>query len=124
MFGTYPSELFKYAAMIELLISLAMVVALGWLAWRGFSAGLAPVGAALLAVAGLCAWLAAMKLRVMRWNHRFANGLCPYCGYDLRATHNECPECGAKPPNGTTRDLRKWLEISAEDRMKRKADKF
>jgi hypothetical protein len=28
---------------------------------------------------------------------RSARGLCPECGYDLRATPGRCPECGAVP---------------------------
>jgi hypothetical protein len=39
------------------------------------------------------AWAVARTRR----HRRGAAGLCPTCGYDLRASPGRCPECGAEP---------------------------
>jgi hypothetical protein len=48
-----------------------------------------------LAVAALAIWV--VYFRISRRAHRILHGLCPACGYDLRATPARCPECGAIP---------------------------
>jgi hypothetical protein len=36
-------------------------------------------------------------ISIMRRSRQPAEGFCPACGYDLRATLDRCPECGAIP---------------------------
>ncbi len=53
----------------------------------------------LWAVTMATAIMPALALRqwIRRRRRRPGTGLCPVCGYDLRATPGRCPECGAVP---------------------------
>ncbi|MDB5298758.1 MAG: hypothetical protein JWO87_421 [Phycisphaerales bacterium] len=73
-----------------------------WWRWQApYGSSIAILIVPLRAVAAITAvlplgWLTG-RYRARRRRQRV--GLCPSCGYDLRATPNRCPECGAMPAN-------------------------
>src|SRR4051812_28677474 len=63
--------------------------------YAGAGGAMIPLWLLLTATAVLPAWWigSAVIVRTRRRRHERA-GLCPSCGYDLRATRDRCPECG------------------------------
>src|SRR5205814_183626 len=60
----------------------------------------------LCALTGIWPTLRAIHgMKAERGKQRLAQGLCPRCGYDLRATPERCPECGWAPDPATIRSL-------------------
>ena len=70
--------------------------------WLGFGAGVQLNGGRFVnipywSLALLAAIPPALAARHMLRRSRWVAGVCPVCGYDLRATPDRCPECGAPP---------------------------
>ena len=57
----------------------------------------APYWVVALATLVLPAFRLRRRLLLRRASRRARSGLCPACGYDLRATPDRCPECGTIP---------------------------
>jgi hypothetical protein len=55
----------------------------------------------IVAVAAALSWWFLGRLRLRR-RYRARRGLCPGCGYDLRASTGRCPECGETIPERAT----------------------
>ena len=53
--------------------------------------------------AGMGVYAVASDLRGDLWRKKARRnfGLCEECGYDLRAGHARCPECGAEVPSSS-----------------------
>jgi hypothetical protein len=59
-----------------------------------FTVVILPIQAVVVVTAMMPTYVA---VRYGRRAHRSRAGRCPACGYDLRATPERCPECGAVP---------------------------
>jgi hypothetical protein len=62
----------------------------------GVSLNLDHLACAALAVLP-CVWVLSRASSSVRRLARLWSGFCPACGYDLRASPDRCPECGAVP---------------------------
>ena len=68
----------------------------GTMGGRRFANFILPLWIPAVAFAPLPMWCAVRAYRERRRRRRLA-GVCPTCGYDLRATPDRCPECGTAP---------------------------
>lgn len=63
-----------------------------WISVAGIDMSI-PTGFVLTSILPLLAAVSWIMF-LLRRQHRSRRGLCPTCGYDLRASKDRCPECG------------------------------
>ncbi len=82
-------------------VCLLTFVAAGWVAgWRVGPGWAITVG--LLALGLRLSFLFVRRVKSLLVQQRRDAGLCPSCGYDLRATPGRCPECGTAGVSSVT----------------------
>ena len=84
-------------------------IPVGGLAAVGVLAVMAYAAAAvvMMIVADAARWRVRLGMET-RWLKRLNSGVCPECGYDMRATPQRCPECGCEMV-AKSRVYRKWV---------------
>lgn len=101
--GIVKDRLFRLMVQLSLLVFLALLVIWGslYFALAGRPGGpeLQSIDWLAIAVTGILPliWVASVarsRLAEVKARERLGKGICPNCGYDLRATPNRCPECG------------------------------
>lgn len=91
---------FPLAFMAVVVLLYATAVAIGntaaLLGLKRWAETLACVGTGGIILGGIAAALWLQTSRQERFRARVREGLCVYCGFDLRASHLHCPECGRR----------------------------
>ena len=87
--------LLSAAAMVAAAVSIVVMRGLDpRIVWRGYLVGLP----SFLIPPFVVIWVA-RSIGARKRRGRIARGLCPSCGYDVRATPGRCPECGENLPD-------------------------
>ena len=84
--------MYRWIAVVGYIAAFALLIALKWVpafyhSTYVFTASVACMGLSVFA-----------QSRLTHLRRPLPDGLCPSCGYDLRATPSRCPECGTLPP--------------------------